>query len=149
EVFRRDLALQRGYSSIVHYARAELGLTDAMAWDRIRAARLALDLPETIEQIASAKLTLAAAGELWRTIEENAQRTPPNKNLDRRKDSALQPGLALSPSSAAAYQATAAAPAPKPIAKDEKKELLQTVLGKTRYESQVTLREWKQEREGI
>src|SRR3989338_60608 len=45
EIWRRDLALKRGYPSLHRYAREALGLTDAMAWERVSAARVAPGIP--------------------------------------------------------------------------------------------------------
>src|SRR5690606_27449036 len=100
EVYRRNLALQRGFSSVTHYARSELGLTDAMAWDSVRAAQLALELPEVVERIATGELNLSSAGELWRVLQEEkksaASRSNPRPST--KPESALQPDFEMGPS---------------------------------------------------
>jgi hypothetical protein len=60
EVFRRDLALKRGYQSIYRYAREELRLSESMAWERVNAARLSIEMPETLDRLARGELTLAS-----------------------------------------------------------------------------------------
>mgnify|MGYP003887691121 CR=1 FL=1 len=134
EVYRRDLALKRGYSSIYRYAREVLQLSEAMTWDRVSAAQLALQLPETIEKIASGELSLSAAGELWKGIrgEKKETRTVPASQ-------ALQPELVPAP--------TAQSEPEQPVLKvADKRELLGRVLGKSRRESEAVISEWKQER---
>ena len=73
EVYRRDLALKRGYPSLFKYAREALGLSDKMAWERTTAAQLSIQIPETIDRLASGELSLDAACELWRTLKETAK----------------------------------------------------------------------------
>jgi len=131
EVPRRDLALKRGYPSIRVYARKELGLSDRQAWERVSAARLALQMPETVERLARGELTLCAASALWSTIRE-AERP------------AAEPAVPLP--LAIPLPVPAAVP-PKPSL-HEKRELLGRVLGKTGHESAAVLQTWKRERAG-
>jgi hypothetical protein len=127
EVYRRDLALKRGYSSLFRYAREALGLSDKMAYERTVAAQLAVQLPETLERLASGELSLDAAGELYRTL----------KDAERPVAQSVTPSLL-----------PACPPTVVPIAKTEKRELLTQVLGKTRKESEQILQTWASERRG-
>src|SRR5690606_3339851 len=107
EVYRRELALKRGYSSEFKYAREELGLSDAQAWERVNAAKLALELPEVVGRIASGELTLASAGELWRAVGEQSLRREGREANGRKIDtnsrakagSAIQAVFEMGPSS--------------------------------------------------
>jgi hypothetical protein len=134
EVYRRDLALKRGFSSIYAYARQELRLSEAMAWERVNAARLSLELPETIEKLSRGELTLASAGELFKTIREAEK---PGKVVELPK---IQPSLS--------FQVPATV-TPQKLALSEKRELLAQVTGKTRRESVQVLQSWKNERAGV
>ena len=138
EVYRRDLALKRGYSSIYKYAREALRLSEMMTWERVSAAKLALELPETIEKIASGELTLAAAVELWKAISDKRSARPASQSSS--PSTLLQPELVPAP---------VAQPEPaRPVLKmADKRELLGRVLGKTRRESEAAIIEWKQERD--
>jgi len=137
EVFRRDLALKRGYPSIYKYAREALRLSEMMTWERVSAAKLALELPETIEKIASGELTLTAAVELWKAIsDKRSARTASQSSTTN----ALQPELVPAP----VVQVVPARPVLKMA---DKRELLVRVLGKTRRESEAAIIEWKQKRD--
>jgi 5-methylcytosine-specific restriction endonuclease McrA len=131
EVYRRDLALKRGFPSLRDYARQELGLSDRQAGERVNAARLALQMPEVIEQIASGKLTLCAASALWSTLKQA------EKPIEELKPLPL------------AMPMPAPAPAQKEPTLAEKRELLGQVLGKSAQESKALLQNWEYERRGI
>ena len=153
EIWRRDLALKRGYSSLHRYAREALGLTDAMAWERVSAARLALEIPETIERLARGELTLAAAGELWKTFREQKsapQAEPLRGGLE--PELRLLPGVAAGASAlvppAVAQAAPTPAQTPPSLSGAEKRELFTKVLGKSRRESEAVLQAWREERAG-
>lgn len=146
EVIRRELALKRGYGSPFQYARRELGFTDSQAGDRIDTARLALQLPETIERIARGELTLAAAGVLYRGIREVEKPVP--LVAAKHGIEPAQTGFALGPGTArsnadAASETKPAASQRSPVSAEEKKELFAQVLGKSRLESVSILEEWK------
>jgi 5-methylcytosine-specific restriction endonuclease McrA len=127
EVYRRDLALKRGYPSLFKYAREALGLSDKMAYERTVAAQLAVQLPETLDRLVSGELSLDAAGELYRTL----------KDAERPVAQAATPSLLPVETQALA-----------PVHKAEKRELLTHVLGKTRKESERILQTWASERRG-
>lgn len=132
EVFRRDLALKRGHRSLTEYARAELGLSDRQAWERVCAARLSLQLPETPGKLVSGELTLCKIVDLWRTLEAAEQRKAPPQVR-------IQAPLLPVPM-------TVAAPARPTV--QEKRELLGQILGKSRRESETVLQSWKCQRTG-
>jgi 5-methylcytosine-specific restriction endonuclease McrA len=127
EVYRRDLALKRGYPSLFKYARAELGLSERMAYERTVAAQLSLQLPEMLDRLASGELSLDAAVELHRAL----------KDAERPVAQAAVPSLLPTE-----------APTLAPLHKAEKRELLTQVLGKTRKESEQILQTWASERRG-
>src|SRR5690606_23977789 len=144
------------------YAREELKLSDAQVVERVTAARLALELPEVIERLASGELSLASAGELWKALreEKELQKSANQQVGDLRIENrnALQPAFemasapSITSSTQGQIQASAmivATPTAKPVSKAEKKELLQIITGKSRRESETALREWKQERSGV
>jgi 5-methylcytosine-specific restriction endonuclease McrA len=144
EIYRRDLALKRGYPSLFRYAREALGLTDMMAWERVAAARLALRVPETVERLSRGELTLDAAGELWKCLQEEKKVARGSSTLDQPKSNSAsiptQPSLISDP-----------VPQTRPVAAPsatEIREAFTKVLGKTRRESAAVLQEWRRERTG-
>ena len=154
EIWRRDLALKRGYPSLHRYAREVLGLTDAMAWERVSAARLALEIPETIERLSRGELTLAAAGELWKAFQERKKAGMPIGN-EPQAALALVPVLPTGAATAVSESRNEETPEPArpvrtaaPLSPAEKRELFGKVLGKTRRESEAVLQAWKCERSG-
>ncbi len=60
EMERRGLYRNMAYDSMFNYCTRHLGLSDAAAFLRIRAARLALQFPEVLDLIASGRLHLTA-----------------------------------------------------------------------------------------
>ncbi|HTL12383.1 MAG TPA: HNH endonuclease signature motif containing protein [Bdellovibrionota bacterium] len=142
EVCRRDLALKRGYASLFKYAREALGLTDSMAWERVSAARLALQVPETIDRLLTGELTLAAAGELWKCLQNEKRAalgsSPSGKPSGPTEALALQPSLI--PAQAPAKHTAPSGP--------EVYDAFAQILGKTRRESEAVLQEWRRERNG-
>ena len=64
EVDARKLYLHHGCSSMFVYATEILGLSEAAAYHRIRAARVARRHPEVLEDVAAGMLTLAGLGAL-------------------------------------------------------------------------------------
>ena len=61
EVERRRLHLDLGYSSLYTYCVERLGLSDSVAYKRMRVARLASEFPEVLDHLAARRLTLASA----------------------------------------------------------------------------------------
>ncbi|MGZ3693160.1 MAG: HNH endonuclease [Bdellovibrionota bacterium] len=61
EVERRELHLERGYSTLFKFCRGELGYSEQETQIRIQAMRLMKDLPETEEKFSSGELSLTVA----------------------------------------------------------------------------------------
>src|SRR3989338_3727996 len=77
EVSRRRSYLKFGVPSLYRYGMTHLGLSEFSALQRSRAARLAAEFPETIMKLREGKLTLCAASEAWRAVEEQRPLSPP------------------------------------------------------------------------
>jgi 5-methylcytosine-specific restriction endonuclease McrA len=65
EVDRRDVVIDKGFSSLFEYCRAKLGYSEGYAFNRIRAARASLEFPEIIPKLRSGELHLDAVVRLY------------------------------------------------------------------------------------
>jgi hypothetical protein len=163
EVYRRDLALRRGFQSLYMYAREALTLSESQAWDRVAAARLALEVPETVERLASGELTLHSARAIWNTIRDHSKAQkpaapslqpellkPPLVSTSPVALGSSDPTHFSNPSDGSTIPRTSGTPGQprKPLDTAEKRELFTSLLGKTSRESEVTIQEWKQTRTG-
>jgi hypothetical protein len=60
EVGRRELYLEKAYSTLTEYCIHELGYGESSAWKRVRAARVIRDVPEVYDLMKSNKLSFSA-----------------------------------------------------------------------------------------
>jgi 5-methylcytosine-specific restriction endonuclease McrA len=74
EVERREIYLEKAYSTMTHYCVNELGYGESSASRRVRAARVIRDIPEVFELLKSRKLTLSAVVQMYGVL------TPENKD---------------------------------------------------------------------
>ena len=64
EVDSRKLFFRQGFSSLFDYAVRELAYSEGAAYQRIKAMKLCLELPETANRLQSGKLSLSVASQL-------------------------------------------------------------------------------------
>ena len=159
EVSRRRSYLKYGVPSLYRYGMTHLGLSEFSALQRSRAARLAAEFPETIAKLREGKLTLCATSEAWRAFEEQrrlateAERAPklgsgaeaaclgtasPEAAAAPAPVQATMPGIA--PSSTPTPRPSVDLPTlPRPLARTEKRAVLQSLEGRSRDEIRKTL----------
>jgi hypothetical protein len=73
EVERREIYLEKAYSTMTHYCVNELGYGESSASRRVRAARVIRDVPEVYGLLQSKKITLSAVVQIYGVL------TPENK----------------------------------------------------------------------
>jgi len=127
ELQKRNLVLERSYPSLYVYAREVLKYSNGSSFRRVAAAYLSIEFPKTIEELAKGNLTLCAASEMWSTFQKERE------FKKKKKES----------SSSSSTSKTFTAPSKK-----EKKELFESVLGKSTTEARREFREFENEKYG-
>lgn len=74
EVERREIYLEKAYSTMTSYCVNELGYGESSASRRVRAARVIRDIPEVYDLLRSKKITLSAVVQVYSVL------TPGNKD---------------------------------------------------------------------
>ena len=74
EVGRRQLYLEKAYSTLTEYCIHELGYGDSSASRRVRAARVIRDIPEVYDMLKDRRITLSAV------VQVSSVLSPENKN---------------------------------------------------------------------
>jgi 5-methylcytosine-specific restriction endonuclease McrA len=74
EVERREIYLEKAYSTMTNYCVNELGYGESSASRRVRAARVIRDMPEVYELLRSRKITLSAVVQVYGVL------SPKNKD---------------------------------------------------------------------
>ena len=127
EVTRRKLYLKRACSSPYRYAVELLNYTPASAFRRAAAARLALEVPSTLEGLRSGALSLCAAVEAYRRFESEKKKEKDIQTLEPQAELLPQP----SPSK----------PAQTKLTKNDKEEIVKDLFGKSKNEAHAHLDE--------
>ena len=71
---RRELYRELGYASLFQFLQRELGLSDGLAYYRMKACRLVRDFPEVVEPLRDGRLCVTNVVELAKVI------TPENRH---------------------------------------------------------------------
>ena len=74
EFDRRELYRELGYASLFAFLQRELGLSDGLAYFRMKACRLVRDFPESVEPLRDGRLCVTNVVELAKVI------TPENRH---------------------------------------------------------------------
>jgi hypothetical protein len=69
EVGRRQLYLQKAYSTLTEYCIHELGYGESSAWRRVRAARVIKDVPEVYDLMRNHQLSLSTVLQIAKVID--------------------------------------------------------------------------------
>jgi hypothetical protein len=146
EILRRKNFLNEN-TSIYQYAKKVLGLSDGSAQRRAVAAKLALEYPETIENIASGQLSLEGAMTLWIGFQNQKSRAAKEiMRLKKHRHSQKKTQTLISPnaqsqaptSESLLFQTKPLASPPNPhvreASKEEKRNFIKKMEGKSRTE---------------
>ena len=147
EIQSRKLYLKRGFSSLFEYAVKELGYSESSAYRRIKAMKLCKELPETKLQMAKGELNLCTASKL-QTVFEKQEKQIKNKAiqqqamttkmlLDKNKKDKLN--QKLSKNDAPIIHNAESLRHQVPISKEQKRDLIRQVQGKSTKETEKLL----------
>jgi hypothetical protein len=75
EVGRRQLYLEKAYSTLTEYCIQELGYGESSAWRRVRAARVIKDIPEVYDLMKSKKLSFSAVLQVANVLHSSNKHT--------------------------------------------------------------------------
>jgi len=75
EVGRREIYLQKAFSTLTEYCISELGYGESSAWRRVRAARVIKDIPEVYDLMKSKKLSFSAVLQIANVIDASNKNT--------------------------------------------------------------------------
>ena len=146
EIQSRKLYLKRGFSSLFEYTVKELGYSESSAYRRIKAMKLCKELPETKLKMAKGELNLCTASKL-QTVFEKQEKQIKNKAL---KEQATITKILLDKNKKTQSNQRLIDDAPIlhneeslrhqiPISKDQKRDLIKQVQGKSTKETEKLL----------
>jgi hypothetical protein len=151
QVIKRKLYLKRGYSSDFSYCKEYLGYSGGSAARRVASARLSLDVPDVSEKIFTGELSLCAAQALYHEFKRQkeleksgeqprsqAKEQAGDQFRDQFRDQEFKPSQALQSNlfQESKPEAQGLEPrASKPLSAQRKKEVFQSVCGKTTEET--------------
>ena len=147
EIESRKLYLKRSFSSLFEYAVKELGYSESSAYRRIKAMKLCKELPETKLKMAKGELNLCTVSRL-QTVFEKQEKQIKNKAikqqamttktlLDKNKKDKLN--QKLTKNDAPIIHNEESLHHQVPISKDQKRDLIEQVQGKSRKETEQLL----------
>ena len=147
EIESRKLYLDRGFSSLFEYTVKELGYSESSAYRRIKAMKLCKELPETKLKMAKGELNLCTASKL-QTVFEKQEKQIKNKAiqqqatitkilLDKNKKDKLN--QKLTKNDAPIIHSEELLRHQIPISKDQKRDLIKQVQGKSTKETEKLL----------
>ena len=137
EVSRRRSYLKYGVPSLYRYGMTHLGLSEFSALQRSRAARLAAEFPEAIAKLRDGRLTLCAASEAWRAFEEQRRLAAEIEQAPELGSAATTPAPVQA--SMPGIEANSTPTQARPLARTEKRAVLQSLEGRSRDEIRKTL----------
>ena len=147
EIQSRKLYLKRSFSSLFEYAVKELGYSESSAYRRIKAMKLCKELPETKLKMEKGELNLCTVSRL-QTVFEKQEKQIKNKAikqqamttkalLDKNKKDKLN--QKLTKNDAPIIHSEESLHHEVPISKDQKRDLIEQVQGKSRKETEQLL----------
>ena len=147
EIESRKLYLKRGFSSLFEYAVKELGYSESSAYRRIKAMKLCKELPETKLKMAKGELNLCTVSRL-QTVFEKQEKQIKNKAIQQQamttktlldKNKKTQSNQKLTKNDAPIIHSEELLRHQVPISKDQKRDLIEQVQGKSRKETEQLL----------
>ena len=147
EIESRKLYLKRGFSSLFEYTVKELGYSESSAYRRIKAMKLCKELPETKLKMAKGELNLCTASKL-QTVFEKQEKQIKNKALKQQvimtktlldKNKKDQLNQSLTKNNAPIIHNAELLRHQIPISKDQKRDLIRQVQGKSTKETEKLL----------
>ena len=147
EIEKRKLYLKRSFSSLFEYAVKELGYSESSAYRRIKAMKLCKELPETKQKMEKGELNLYTVSKLQTVFEKQEkqiknkaiqqQAMTPKMLLDKNKKDKLN--QKFSENNAPIIHNAESLRHQVPISKEQKRDLIKQVQGKSNKEAEKLL----------